>query len=85
MTMDLLKLDINQCPDKYYVPNAFKDTNKCDQRTSYVSIFNYFQLCFKSCWSVFKPKLIPRIIYLETVKLDDTVWAIRSFPLKLYF
>ncbi|XP_076259463.1 uncharacterized protein LOC143195864 [Rhynchophorus ferrugineus] len=35
VTMDMLKLDINQCPDKYYVPNAFKDTHKCDQRTSY--------------------------------------------------
>lgn len=34
--MDLLKLDINQCPDKYYVPNAFKGTHKCDEKTSYV-------------------------------------------------
>lgn len=34
VTMDLLKLDINQCPDQFYVPNAFKDTNKCDQKTS---------------------------------------------------
>ncbi|KAK7868072.1 hypothetical protein R5R35_005539 [Gryllus longicercus] len=35
VTMDLLKLDINQCPDKFYVPNAFKDTHKCDKKTSY--------------------------------------------------
>lgn len=35
VTMDLLKLDINQCPDKYYTPNAFKGTHKCDKRTSY--------------------------------------------------
>lgn len=35
VTMDLLQLDINQCPDKYYVPNAFKDTHKCDRKTSY--------------------------------------------------
>jgi hypothetical protein len=35
VTMDLLKLDINQCPDKYYIPNAFKDTHKCDERNSY--------------------------------------------------
>ncbi|KAJ8952914.1 hypothetical protein NQ318_006531 [Aromia moschata] len=35
VTMDLLKLDINQCPDDYWVANAFKDTNKCDQKTSY--------------------------------------------------
>lgn len=35
VTMDLLQLDINQCPDKYYVPNAFKDTHKCDKKTSY--------------------------------------------------
>lgn len=38
VTMDLLKLDISQCPDKYYVPNVFKGTDKCDQKTSYVSI-----------------------------------------------
>ncbi|KAJ8959523.1 hypothetical protein NQ314_006260 [Rhamnusium bicolor] len=35
VTMDLLKLDINQCPDHYYIANAFKDTHKCDQKTSY--------------------------------------------------
>ncbi|KAJ8981548.1 hypothetical protein NQ317_009807 [Molorchus minor] len=35
VTMDLLKLDINQCTDDYWVANAFKDTNKCDQKTSY--------------------------------------------------
>jgi hypothetical protein len=35
--MRLLELDINQCPDKFYVPNAFKDTHKCDRKTSYVS------------------------------------------------
>lgn len=35
VTMNLLQLDINQCPDKYYVSNAFKDTHKCDRRTSY--------------------------------------------------
>ncbi|KAL1123171.1 hypothetical protein AAG570_002258 [Ranatra chinensis] len=35
VTMDLLQLDINQCPDKYYVPNTFKDTHKCDKKTSY--------------------------------------------------
>ncbi|XP_063243657.1 uncharacterized protein LOC134542961 [Bacillus rossius redtenbacheri] len=33
--MNILQLDINQCPDKYYVPNAFKDTHKCDEKTSY--------------------------------------------------
>lgn len=35
VTMDLLKLDITQCPDKYYVDNAFKGTDKCDQKSSY--------------------------------------------------
>uniref|UniRef100_A0A1Y1KQJ4 GPR158/179 extracellular domain-containing protein n=1 Tax=Photinus pyralis TaxID=7054 RepID=A0A1Y1KQJ4_PHOPY len=35
VTMDLTKLDINQCPDKAYVPNAFKGTNKCDKKSSY--------------------------------------------------
>jgi len=37
VSMELQKLDINQCPDKYYVPNAFKDTHKCDKKSSYVS------------------------------------------------
>lgn len=37
VTMDLVQLDINQCPSKYYTPNAFKNTHKCDKRTSYVS------------------------------------------------
>lgn len=35
VTMDMMKLDINQCTDKYWVPNVFKDTNKCDQKSSY--------------------------------------------------
>ncbi|KAK0182119.1 hypothetical protein PV327_000286 [Microctonus hyperodae] len=35
VTMNLLQLDINQCDDKFYVPNAFKDTHKCDRKTSY--------------------------------------------------
>lgn len=34
--MDIRMLDIDQCPDKYWVPNAFKDTHKCDDKTSYV-------------------------------------------------
>ena len=39
VSMDIMMLDIDQCPDKYYVPNAFKDTHKCDDRSSYVSRF----------------------------------------------
>uniref|UniRef100_A0A0A9W679 Putative G-protein coupled receptor 158 n=1 Tax=Lygus hesperus TaxID=30085 RepID=A0A0A9W679_LYGHE len=35
VSMDLMQLDINQCPDKYYVPNVFKGTHKCDKSTSY--------------------------------------------------
>jgi len=35
VSMDLKELDINQCPADYYVPNAFKRTNKCDEKTSY--------------------------------------------------
>ncbi|XP_012271433.1 uncharacterized protein LOC105694885 [Orussus abietinus] len=35
VSMNLLQLDINQCEEKFYVPNAFKATNKCDQKTSY--------------------------------------------------
>ncbi|OXU20878.1 hypothetical protein TSAR_014574 [Trichomalopsis sarcophagae] len=35
VTMDLLQLDINQCDDKFNVPNAFKGTHKCDKKSSY--------------------------------------------------
>lgn len=38
VSMDMRQLDINQCPDDYHVPNAFKNTHKCDQSTSYVSL-----------------------------------------------
>jgi hypothetical protein len=38
VSMDIMMLDIDQCPDKYYVPNAFKDTHKCDDKSSYVSV-----------------------------------------------
>lgn len=38
VSMDMKQLDINQCPDDYHTPNAFKNTHKCDQKTSYVSI-----------------------------------------------
>lgn len=36
--MDMLQLDINQCPDNYYTPNAFKNTHKCDDKSSYVRL-----------------------------------------------
>lgn len=35
VSMDMLQLDVNQCADKFYAPNAFKDTHKCDEKTSY--------------------------------------------------
>lgn len=35
VTMDLLKLDITQCPTEFYIQNAFKDTHRCDRKTSY--------------------------------------------------
>lgn len=35
VSMNILQLDINQCPDDYYTPNAFKGTHKCDEKTSY--------------------------------------------------
>uniref|UniRef100_U5ENY5 Putative g-protein coupled receptor signaling pathway n=1 Tax=Corethrella appendiculata TaxID=1370023 RepID=U5ENY5_9DIPT len=35
VSMDMLQLDINQCPDDYHTPNAFKNTHKCDEKTSY--------------------------------------------------
>lgn len=37
VSMDMRQLDINQCPDDYHTPNAFKNTHKCDASTSYVS------------------------------------------------
>lgn len=40
--MDMLQLDVNQCPDHYYTPNAFKNTHKCDEKTSYVSTILLF-------------------------------------------
>lgn len=40
VSMDMLQLDINQCPDNYYTPNAFKNTHKCDDKSSYVSFIN---------------------------------------------
>lgn len=42
--MDMLQLDINQCDDSYYVPNAFKSSHKCDETSSYVSVFNIFSV-----------------------------------------
>ena len=38
VSMDIRMLDIDQCPGKYHTPNAFKDTHKCDDKSSYVSI-----------------------------------------------
>ncbi len=40
VSMDIRMLDIDQCGDTYYVPNAFKETHKCDQISSYVSRLN---------------------------------------------
>lgn len=37
VSVDMLQMDINQCDDDYFIPNAFKGTHKCDQKTSYVS------------------------------------------------
>jgi len=39
-------LDINQCPQDYFVPNAFKDTARCHYDTTYVCIilpWNFLQ------------------------------------------
>jgi len=32
-------LDINQCPQDYFVPNAFKDTARCHYDTTYVCTY----------------------------------------------
>jgi len=36
--VDLYWLDINQCPQDYFMPNAFKDTARCHYDTTYVCI-----------------------------------------------
>ena len=40
--MDIRMLDIDQCPGKYHTPNGFKDTHKCDDKSSYVSAVQAF-------------------------------------------
>ncbi|CAG0883266.1 unnamed protein product [Darwinula stevensoni] len=35
VAMDIWQMDIDQCPDNYWVPNVFKDSHKCDRKTSY--------------------------------------------------
>ena len=35
VTVDLQQLDMNQCPGKDYTENAFKESHRCDKRTSY--------------------------------------------------
>jgi len=47
--MDMMQLDINQCPDWYYEPNAYKNTHKCDEQTSYVSIRKCQSTNWKLC------------------------------------
>ncbi|KAF2348435.1 hypothetical protein FHG87_020808 [Trinorchestia longiramus] len=35
VSMDLMKMDIDQCPSDYYVQNIFQNTHHCDRKTSY--------------------------------------------------
>jgi len=35
VSMDLYKMDINQCPSEYHVQNVFQDSHRCDRKTSY--------------------------------------------------
>ena len=55
--MDMLQMDINQCPDDYYAPNAFKNTHKCDQKTSYVNTELFYQIYQK--FSLFCFQCVP--------------------------
>ena len=32
----LTNIEVNQCPQPFYIPNAFKDTAVCDFTTTYV-------------------------------------------------
>ena len=70
MSMDIEKLDINQCPGEYYTPNAFKRTHKCDDKTSYVSIFD---LPFTGC----RPSLTNSIAVCANSRKRIQDWRIQ--------
>lgn len=38
------ELDINQCPQDYFVPNAFKDTARCHYETTYVCVWLFIAI-----------------------------------------
>ena len=56
--MDIRMLDIDQCPDKYHVPNAYKDTHKCDDKSSYVR---------KASYNLLAPYVDQSLIFLYSV------------------
>ncbi len=52
MTVDvkLDELDIQQCPQAFHVPNAFKDTARCHYETTYVSIIASLAFILAQCY-----------------------------------
>lgn len=66
-------MDINQCPDKYYVSNAFKGTHKCDDATSYVShsIFMIY-LCGSLICYLYYFNFSVYLFWVEDTKPEDT-------------
>ena len=79
VSMDIKVLDVNQCPGKYYTPNAFKRTHKCDDKTSYVSIQYQLQqfLIYKTFSSVF------RFLGAGSQQVDTNVNANKDMSIRL--
>lgn len=70
--MDLLKLDVVQCPNEYYVQNPFKDTHRCDRKTSYVSSsLLMIDIITLRCFGVWKMQNIVEKVYLETYFINS--------------
>ena len=44
VTVPLPELDLNQCPADLTVANAFKNSDRCDTRSSYVSTVQTFRI-----------------------------------------
>lgn len=83
--MSLLELDINQCPDKYYVLNTFQGTDKCDHKSSYVSwlfIINVLQLLylqlFFSVYPFLEEAIYPEVTNASANKAMNTHLRIKS-------
>lgn len=82
--MDILQLDINQCDDAYYVPNAFKNTHKCDAKTSYVSVhvLKFYCIFFLNKY-VFYSVYRFWVVVLTRAVTNVNVYKVSSIHLKI--